>query len=118
MNFVADEGVDRPIVERLRQDGHIVSYVAEMAPSIPDHAVLDLANEQGALLLTTDKDFGELVFRQRRLTTGVLLIRLAGLSATSKARIVASSIVRHTRELAGNFTVISPGAVRIRKGIE
>jgi predicted nuclease of predicted toxin-antitoxin system len=56
MNIVADEGVDRQIVERLRQSEHAVVYVAELAPSIPDEAVLQLATNQGALLLTADKD--------------------------------------------------------------
>ena len=67
MNFLADESVDRPIVDSLRQRGHDVLYVAEMEPGISDDAVLDLANQEGALLLTADKDFGELVFRQRRI---------------------------------------------------
>jgi len=44
MNFVADESVGRQIVERLRENGHYVWYVAEMAPSISDDEVLQLAN--------------------------------------------------------------------------
>jgi len=64
VNLLADEGVDRQIVARLRRDGHNVRYVAEMSPGIPDEAVLDAANRGEALLLTADKDFGELVFRQ------------------------------------------------------
>lgn len=44
MNFVADESVDGAIVKRLRQDGHQVSYVAEMEPGISDEVVLGLAN--------------------------------------------------------------------------
>ena len=62
MNLVADESVDSPIVERLRQDGHAVFYIAELDPGIDDGAVLDEANRSGALLITSDKDFGELVF--------------------------------------------------------
>ena len=87
MNFLADESVDRRIVDRLRQDGHLVGYVAEMEPGISDDTVLDLANQEATLLLTADKDFGELVFRQRRLMPGIVLIRLAGLSPTRKAAI-------------------------------
>lgn len=71
MNFVADESVDRQVVDRLRQEGHQVRYVAEMEPGISDDAVLELANREAALLLTADKDFGELVFRQRRVLLGV-----------------------------------------------
>ena len=60
MNLLADEGVDRQIVERLRQEGHHVVYIAEVEPGITDEVVLDRANEINALLITLDKDFGEL----------------------------------------------------------
>jgi len=50
MNFLADESVDRPIVERLRREGHRVSYVAELGPGMPDDAVLHLANQETALV--------------------------------------------------------------------
>ena len=46
MNFLADESIDRQIVDRLRQDGHAVRYVAEMEPGISDDKVLDLANQE------------------------------------------------------------------------
>ncbi len=90
MNLVADESVERQIVERLRQDGYEVLYIAETEPSITDDLVLERANKRSALLLTADKDFGELVFREGRLSSGgVVLIRLAGLSADRKAEIVS-----------------------------
>ena len=109
MNFVADEGVDRCIVERLRQDGHRVWYVAEMAPAVTDEAALDIANREAALLLTADKDFGEMVFRQHRFSGGIVLVRLVGLSAARKAEVVAAAVDRHQSELAQGFTVITPG---------
>ena len=92
-----------------------MSYVAEMDPGIADDAVLDLANQEAVPLLTADKDFGELVFRQRRLAPGTVLIRLAGLSPTSKAEVVARSISEHVSELSQAFTVITPGTIRIRR---
>lgn len=106
MNFLVDEGVDRQIVDKLRQDGHSVLYIAEMSPGIADDEVLDMANAQGALLLTSDKDFGELVYRQGRLTSGVILIRLAGLSPIRKAEIVGSAIGQHSEELSSAFIVL------------
>jgi predicted nuclease of predicted toxin-antitoxin system len=115
MNFLADESLDRQIVDRLREDGHRVWYVAEMKPGISDDVVIELANREGALLLTADKDFGELVFRQRRLAPGVVLIRLAGLSPLSKAEVVTSAINKHALELPRAFTVIAAGAIRIRR---
>ena len=73
MNLFADESVDRLVVERLRQEGHIVDYVAELAPGIADEEVLQRASALGAPLLTADKDFGELVFRLGRAHAGVIL---------------------------------------------
>ena len=70
MNLLADENVDRQIVEQLRFDGHDVLYITELEPSIPDNIVFDRANERAALLLTEDKDFGEIVFRDGRLSSG------------------------------------------------
>ena len=115
MNFLADESVDQPIVDRLRQDGHGVWSVAEMEPGLSDDAALDLANQETALLLTADKDFGELVFRQHRVTSGVVLIRLAGLSPARKGKIVASALHGHAAELPRAFTVMTPGTIGIRR---
>lgn len=114
MNLLADENVDRQIVERLRRDGHEVAYIIEMERGITDEIVLVQANERAALLVTADKDFGELIFRAGRLSAGgVVLIRLAGLSAERKAEIVADALREHETELARCFSVISPGNVRI-----
>lgn len=66
MNFLADENVDRQIVERLRCVGFNVRYIAETDAGISDDEVLDLANSEESLLLTADKDFGELVFRLKK----------------------------------------------------
>ena len=117
MNILADESVDRPIVQNLRKAGYSVLYVAEMQPGISDNEVLNSANDKNALLLTADKDFGELHFHQRRLTSGVVLIRLSGLSAIKKAEIVLSTFKQHDKELLNSFSVISAGGVRVRKNL-
>jgi predicted nuclease of predicted toxin-antitoxin system len=115
MNFLADESVDRQIVDGLRQEGHRVWYIAEMDPGISDDVVLNIADREIALLLTADKDFGEIIFRQHRFAPGVILIRLAGLSQTQKTRTVIAAINKHTAELPQAFTVITPKTIRIRR---
>ena len=114
MKFVADENLDRQIVEKLRREGHTVWYVADMDPGIADPEVLDTANREQAILLTADKDFGELVYRQRLISPGVILIRLAGLPPPVKAEIVAKAITAHSQALADSFTVITERNIRIR----
>jgi predicted nuclease of predicted toxin-antitoxin system len=117
VKFLADECVDRQIVDRLRREGHEVLYVAEMAPGISDNEVLSLTNQEKSILLTADKDFGELIFRQGKIATGVTLVRLAGLSPGIKAEVVAAAIKDHARELLQAFTVITPVTVRIRRKV-
>lgn len=63
MKLVVDESVDASIVIRLRSDGHEVIYIAEQSPGISDLKVMEIANREQCVLVTSDKDFGELVFR-------------------------------------------------------
>ncbi|MDH5681780.1 MAG: DUF5615 family PIN-like protein [Spirochaetota bacterium] len=115
MTFVADENIDKPIVEELRKDGYNVLYIQEISPGITDDEVLQLVNYEKAILITSDKDFGELAFRMKKTLNGVILTRLTGLSLTIKAILVKNTIEKHLDELAGSFTVISSDNIRIRK---
>lgn len=117
MKFIADENVDYPIITRLRADGHEVHAVVESSAGITDEQVLEQANQQEMVLLTNDKDFGELVYRDKRYTCGIMLFRLAGLSNLRKAEIVAGVIKEHMGELEKAFTVITPHNIRIRRRI-
>jgi predicted nuclease of predicted toxin-antitoxin system len=117
LNWVLDENVDRVIVNRLRELGEEVVYVADVDPSISDEEVLERAREDDAILLTADKDFGELVFRRRLVSAGVILLRLAGLEPDEKAAVVEHLLNAHGTDLHGNFTVVAENGVRIRRTI-
>lgn len=114
MRFVADECVDQQIVDALRESGYSVKYIKEISRRIRDEEVIALAETDNAILLTLDKDFGELIYRQRKSNNGVILIRLHGLKPTSKARVVVSAVEDKGKEMEGFFTVISPNLIRIR----
>ena len=115
MKFLVDENIDYAIVVRLRKEGYTVFSVSELTPGISDNEIIELCNREKAILVTADKDFGTLLFRQGAFTQGVILVRLVGLPPERKARTVVSVIREHQEELWGNFTVISPRIVRIRK---
>jgi predicted nuclease of predicted toxin-antitoxin system len=115
LNIVADENIDVQIIDRLRADRHSVLSVAEFERGIDDEAVLRESRETNAILLTADKDFGELVFRQGLVHSGVVLIRLAGMASETKADIVSDVFAHHASELYRAFSVLSPRALRIRK---
>lgn len=89
--------------------------MAELSPSVRDEEVLREANGRRALLVTADKDFGELVFRQGLVHPGVVLLRLAGLANATKAEIVSEVCRERADDLVGAFSVVLPGHVRIRR---
>ena len=72
MRFIADEGVDRSLVMFLRHDDHDVFYFAETDCGTEDEAILTLAKAENRILITRDKDFGELVYRMKRLHSGII----------------------------------------------
>jgi predicted nuclease of predicted toxin-antitoxin system len=76
--------------------------------------VLDRAFTGQAILLTGDKDFGELVFGRGLRHFGVMLVRLDGFTAREKATIVAETIPAHEHHLELAFCVVTPKLVRIR----
>lgn len=115
MNLVADENIDRGIVERLRRDGHQVDWIAESSPTISDDEVLRRAAVGGAVLVTEDKDFGELVYRRGLTHAGVLLIRLEGMDNAAKAEVVSQVVRDNVTELPGAFAVVSSDSFRLRR---
>lgn len=115
MKILADENLESEIVAALREAGHSVSDIKEMTPGVGDPDVLALANEALALLITNDKDFGELVYRERLFSNGVILLRSGKLEIEERIEFLIDVLREHDEELLRAFTVITPAGVRIRK---
>jgi predicted nuclease of predicted toxin-antitoxin system len=88
-------------------------YAGEMATSISDIEVCALAQSERRIILTYDKDFGDLVIRDRVQVPGVILLRLRDLSPTEGANLVVGCLSQF-HEWEGQFTVITKDAMRIR----
>ena len=115
MKFIADENIDKPIIDQLRLDGRDVISIAESRRGATDDSVLCDADAEGAVLITMDKDFGEFVFRQKRVASGIILLRLHGLASSCWPHRVSAVIVQRDQELLSAFTVITPAGVRLRR---
>ncbi len=115
MRWLADECVAAPLVAFLRSGGHEVLYVAEAAAGFSDADVIALALREKRLLLTEDKDFGDLVFRRERAVPGVVLMRVGPENPTLKAMRLAAAIERYGDGLFGRYTVIEGGRFRSRR---
>ena len=76
MRLLADENMEVASVAWLREMGHDVLWAAEDFPATPDADVLQRANAESRILITRDRDFGQLAFGERRVAHGIILLRL------------------------------------------
>lgn len=113
MRLLANEKLPRAAVEALRALGHDVLWIAENCPSVRDEHVLDLAVRESRLLLTHDKDFGELAFRRGLpATSGVVLLRVA--PVPSLVTELAKKALSEHADFRGKFVVVEEGRIRER----
>lgn len=114
MNFVVDESVERRICLRLEQLGHEVWDVCTHAAGVSDLEVLALARKHNAILVTADKDFGDLVYINQEDVRGVVLLRLQGVPLSIMAERVVAAIEGHLADLDRHFLVVTMRQIRIR----
>ncbi len=112
--FLADESVDFRIIKSLRNDGFEIAAIVELESGINDDNVLKMAVELEAILLTEDKDFGELTFRLQKPNKGIILIRMSGEAIENKIKKLKEVLEKHLDELGNKFTVITSRKIRIK----
>ncbi len=114
MRLRANENVPSDCVTVLRQRGHDVLGIREVARGGRDDDVLAKAQAEARVLITFDKDFGELVFRRGKdASRGIVLFRLRKPSPEFLARRVAQ-ILESSTDWEGNYAVVDEHSIRLR----
>jgi predicted nuclease of predicted toxin-antitoxin system len=114
VRLLVDACVARQIVQALRSDAHDVTYVEELGGNPSDEELLRLAVATERVIVTRDKDFGELAVRQHVPHRGILQIRRLPLREQIEA--CRAAIAKHADDLAKNCIVtVQPGRIRIRR---
>lgn len=114
MMFLADESCDACMVEALRADGHDVIAVSETYRGADDSTVIALALEMQRILITEDKDFGQLVYASGHGHHGVVLLRYPFRLSRHIAKTLSDLVRTHGVALGNSFTVVEPGRIRIQ----
>src|SRR5215469_10333266 len=114
MRFLADENVSHLVIQRIRAGGFDIVSVSEAMSGASDKDVLDKAGAEERILITEDRDLGELVIRQRLEVCGMILLELDRLSNAAEAEAIADVISTHADKLPGNLVVLEPGRIRVR----
>lgn len=113
MRILADENVPRETIEALRSGNHDVVWALTDAPGSSDENVLARASAEQRLLITLDKDFGELAFRARQAAAnGIVLLRIRAPDATALTRIAVAALDSRN-DWAGHFSVVENDRIRM-----
>jgi len=113
MRFLIDECTGPLVARWLRQFQHDVISIYEESRGLDDDGVLQKAVADNRILITNDKDFGKMIFREGKPHKGVILLRLGDERAANKIKVLKLLLEQYAAQLAGNFVVVTETTVRI-----
>ena len=113
MKVLLDTCVSVKAAEALRSHGHDVVWAGDWEVDPGDDAILALAHDDGRILVTLDKDFGELAVALKRPHAGI--VRLVGLRSGEQGPTALAVIERYEKELGrGALVTVQAGRIRVR----
>ncbi len=114
MKFLVDMGVGKIAETQLLRDGYDVASVRDLDPRMKDSDILQLAVNEQRIVITMDKDFGELVYREGLSHVGILLFRMEDATGHEKAAVLHTLLAQYADKIQGHFCVYQNGRLRIR----
>jgi predicted nuclease of predicted toxin-antitoxin system len=111
--FLADENMPVEVIEAARQSGPDIKWIKEFSPGVDGDVVLALGHAEDRVLITFDKDFGEMAFRQGKTSVpGVILLRPRVRNPDYLARF-AMAVLSQPVDWEGHFSVAREGRMRV-----
>jgi len=114
MRLLADENIEGATVRWLREAGHDVCWAAEDLASVPDAELHTIADASQRILLTRDRDFGYLVYRECRNARGVVLLRLRARNQWERLKLLQKYWAEIEASTPGHFVIVMNDRVRRR----
>ncbi len=115
LKFMVDVGVGEKVEQWIRGQGYDVKAVRSIDPKAEDAEILKMAESELRMVVTMDKDFGELVYRSGKAHAGVLILRLEDATGDEKADVVKRILSEHSDKMQSRFCVFQAGRLRISK---
>lgn len=115
MKFLVDVGVSKKVERWLAENGYDVKNVRDIDPKAKDSEILSLTVKDGRMVITMDKDFGELIYNSGKKHAGVLILRLEDANGEQKVEVVKKILHEYADKIENRFCVFQDGRLRIRK---
>ena len=113
MKFIVDECTGPKVANWLTTVGHDVLSISLDKKGISDKEILKIAIGEVRILITNDKDFGELIFKQKLPHCGVIFLRLSDETAKNKINVLKNLIDHHKNIIdKGRFVVVTENNIR------
>ncbi|CAN5770343.1 hypothetical protein BH24ACI3_BH24ACI3_16610 [soil metagenome] len=113
MRFLVDECTGPAVAAWLKDLGHEIFSVFDEAQAASDDEILAKAFGENWILITNDKDFGEMIFRERRQHLGVIFLRLADERSANKIAVLRKVLGSHSGRLEKRFVTATETRIRI-----
>lgn len=115
MRFPVDECTDPRVAAWLRSEGHEVFSVYDEACGSDDESIIQKAFMEGWVVITNDKDFGEMVFREGRPHRGIIFLRLEDQTSSARVNALAKLLRLYSDDLTNRYVVVTDTGVRFAR---
>ena len=115
LKFLVDVGVGKKVEEYLLGKSYDTKAVRSLDHRMPDHEIIRLAALEKRIIITMDKDFGELVYHSGMDHCGILLLRLEDATGSEKQQVIAKILAKYADNMKNNFCVYQNEKFRFRK---
>jgi predicted nuclease of predicted toxin-antitoxin system len=115
LKFLADVNIENRIISGLRTDGHDIIWMLEKNKYLTDEEILNMAREEKRIMITNDKDFGEIVYRLKLISNGIVLFRVKDQNENIKLKLIRKAINYKNENLSRYFTVLTEAKIRFIK---
>ncbi len=115
LKFLVDVGVSKRVEDWLQNEGYNAEGIRAIDPRLPDEEILKIAAAEKRMVITMDKDFGELVYNSGQAHAGVLLLRLDDATSDEKVNVLKWILSEYSDTILNKFCVFKDGKLRIRK---
>ncbi|MFB6100577.1 MAG: DUF5615 family PIN-like protein [Candidatus Nanohalobium sp.] len=115
MKFIVDESTGKSIADFLEEGGYDTVFVGAEMKSASDSEIMERALEEKRIIVTNDKDFGELTIREGRDAEGILLLRLQLETPENKKKVLENILENHGDKIEGNLVIAREDQIKTRK---
>jgi len=115
LKFLVDVGVGKKVEEYLLGKGYDTKSVRSLDQRMPDQDIIRLAALEKRIVISMDKDFGELVYHSGMDHCGILLLRLEDANGSEKQQVMVKILEKYAENLKNHFCVYQNKKFRFRK---